>query len=172
MKTLKQVNVRSIQRACMLNAKSLLDEAVLQLKRGNFAYSVMFSITSIEESLKCGLVSAFESNHIDSQKLFSIWNSHKPKLLTKYARISVYEKIRSGEMELEWEIPEKSDFVSQALIDREKSLYVDIGKGMLSCPSEMNYKIASKYLKEASHEYKGQMIILSLGDRLDSHNTS
>ncbi len=162
-----KINKESLRKACLRNAEDLLEESKLLFSKQKYSRATTLAITSFEEALKAGLVSAL-INGLVIEKLFKkIWFKHEQKYLLKYARF-IAKVYSDGESNLGLYIPSnRKEEIKQIFDIRNKSLYVDYSNNKIEIPKKsIRVHQALKYIKIAQRQIEDEKMIESLKSRL------
>lgn len=139
-----------VKEACLENSKSLLLHAREQLLKGSYGLSTFLAITAYEESLKYGLLQAYESKLLTSDEYNNFSSFHLNKLLSQYSFIEI--SVQNNKLHQKYTLPGSSIYrtmVSNIIDRREKSLYVDFQNGKLSNPKDASIAFATEEINRA-----------------------
>jgi AbiV family abortive infection protein len=166
------IDLKKLRLACINNSRKLFEKSLDEYNSHNWEYAAFLAITSHEEALKAGLVKTLEEQLITKEKFKKIWHSHNLKLLSKHAKIIVYENISTGKTFMEFEIPEKDKIrdpksIDDILITRNNSLYTDFKDEVIYSPKEtVKQKHALKYIKMVKQTLEWEEMMIDIEKKL------
>ncbi len=161
------INTNQLREACLDNSKDLLDEALDLFKARKYSRATLLAITSYEESLKAALILSFENGNLNESQFKKIYYKHELKLLSRYARVDIYEELKSGKITTELTTPvERAKDVEEMIKLRNQSLYVDFSNNKITTPKEITIHVANKFIKIAKVKLDWELMVSKLFEML------
>jgi AbiV family abortive infection protein len=144
------INKEELKKACLLSAKAHLKNANSFVRKGNYALSTFFALSSIEESQKLTIIRNFEIGKLSSEEFNKCWidHSHKFSLPNSIVRFILTD----GRDEVEEVIVPGRTKTNKLKELRENCLYVDINNREVVTSGLVGISEATEYINEAKQE--------------------